>query len=120
MAKRPEATTEFLRALGKTIRTIRQERGMKQEQLGAAVGTAGSRIGEIERATTNPSTARIHAIAHAFGMSPVALLERVARAAQDAPSATVRAQIVRGLRGLPARDLELVAALVARLLRPAP
>lgn len=116
MRKQSRETTEFLRALGATIRTIRKERGLFQSHLGDLAGTAGSRIGEIERGQVNASSARIAAVAGALGMTPVALMKRVEATGRDeGATAAVRAGIIAAVRKLDAADLDLVGALVERL-----
>ena len=40
--------------LGRALRALREERGMKQIELGAAAGATESQVSDIERAANNP------------------------------------------------------------------
>jgi transcriptional regulator with XRE-family HTH domain len=40
--------------LGRAIRALREERGLKQIELGAAAGATESQVSDIERAQNNP------------------------------------------------------------------
>ena len=118
MATRTDETKAFLRALGAIIRAIRKERGLHQEHVGKLAGMSGSRIGEMERGLTNPSTEKVARVAGALGVTVAALLRRVEVAGQgEGATATMRAGILRALRRMDAADLDLVATLVARLMR---
>ena len=118
MARRPlsDAERAFLRELGHTIREVRREQGLLQEQLGARSGVTGNHIGEIERGAVDTSVSRIWAIADALGLSPAALLHRKEMLAQDERTTNeARARVATALRRLHAEDVELLGRLVAAL-----
>lgn len=122
MARRPlsDAERAFLRELGHTIREVRREQGLLQEQLGARSGVTGSRIGEIERGSVDTSVTRIFAIADALGLSPAALLHRKELLAQDERTTEeARARVATALRRLSAEDIELLGQLVSALAKRA-
>lgn len=112
---RDAATQEFLVRLGNAIRELRRAQGLHQDQLGARAGIPGSRIGEIERGVVNTSVARICAIAAALGISPAALLRREEAGEGSRAMDEVRSQVVGAVRKLPARDVDLLAEVLARV-----
>ncbi len=54
---------------GQTIRQLRKERGLTQEQLGELSGLHNSYIGGMERGERNPSLHSIDKISRALGVS---------------------------------------------------
>ena len=64
-----------LEVLGDTIRRLRRERGLTQNQLGALAETHGNYIGLIERGERNPTLLMIHRLARALKVPPTKLLE---------------------------------------------
>ena len=120
MSKRPleEEEREFLRQLGETIREVRREQGLLQEQLGARSGVTGSRVGEIERGIVDTSISRVWAIAEALGMSPAVLLRRKELLKHDARAVDeARVKLVAAIKKLPPQDLDLLTQLVLALTR---
>ena len=114
----PDELKAFLRGLGATVRDVRRERGLLQEQIGARAGVTGARIGEIERGIVNTSIARVAALAAALGLPLAALLRRYEVAHLDDRAVdAIRSRVVEMVRRLPVADLDLVAAIVARLVR---
>lgn len=112
----PEART-FLRTVGDVLRGLRKEAGIGQEQLAARAGMAPGRIGEIERATGDPALSRLWALARSLGLAPSGILRRVELAGADGRTLDeTRARVVEGVRRLSAVDLDLVGAIVRRLL----
>lgn len=45
---------DSLRHLGRALRALREDRGLKQIELAAAAGTTESQVSDIERAQNNP------------------------------------------------------------------
>lgn len=45
---------QALICLGRALRALREEKGMKQIELGAAAGATESQVSDIERAANNP------------------------------------------------------------------
>lgn len=112
----PEARA-FLRLFGDVLRGLRKEAGLGQEQLAVRAGLAPNRIGEIERAAVDPALSRLWTVARALGLAPSAILRRVELASADARTLDeTRARVVEGVRRLSAVDLDLVGAIVRRLL----
>lgn len=111
-----EAGKRFLRSLGNTIREIRKEQGLHQEQLGARAGIAGSRIGEIERGEVDPGVSRIHAIACALDVSMIELFRRQDRVTMGSRAAEEeRARLIKTVQKLGPREVSVVEQ-VARAL----
>lgn len=73
MVRRQENQSGML--FGATIRRLRREQKLSQEQLAAKAGLHRTYIGGIERGERNPSLKNIVAIAAALGVSPAVLLE---------------------------------------------
>lgn len=57
-----------------SLRQIRRQRGLTQEQLGAAVGCTGTFVSQIERGVCDPSVALLRRIAKALHTSVDTLL----------------------------------------------
>ncbi|HEV2727815.1 MAG TPA: helix-turn-helix transcriptional regulator, partial [Solirubrobacterales bacterium] len=57
-------------ALGKTVRELRLEKGMTQEQLALGAGVHRSYIGLIERGQRNPRWGVVRRISRQLGVSP--------------------------------------------------
>jgi transcriptional regulator with XRE-family HTH domain len=70
-------------AFGKTVRKLRQVRGLTQEQLADGSSIHRTYIGGIERGERNPTLLMIHRIAGALGVKPSQLLEPPADAEGD-------------------------------------
>lgn len=69
--KKPSA---IRRRLAARIRELRQERGLSQEALAAAVGLHRTYVGGIKRAERNVSIDNVERIARGFGCSVCELL----------------------------------------------
>jgi transcriptional regulator with XRE-family HTH domain len=65
---------EILLIFGKTIRKIRLELGISQEDLALKSGLDRSYLGGVERGERNPSLVNICKISSALGISPSSLL----------------------------------------------
>jgi DNA-binding XRE family transcriptional regulator len=64
----PEATQ--LRAFGATLRLIRTDAGLTQEQLAHAAGVGRTYIGEVETGVRNPTLSTIWQLSRALRVSP--------------------------------------------------
>lgn len=67
---------DLIISIGETIRRMRKDQGMTQEDLAARVGTDISIIGRYERADISMSVVRLVEIAKALGVEPAELLQR--------------------------------------------
>lgn len=61
-------------SLGQTIRRIRNERGMSQEQLALSAEIDMSYLGRVERGDNNVAVLRLKRIADALGVTMTALM----------------------------------------------
>ena len=68
MEKHPD-----LVALGQTVRRLRREADLTQEELAARAGISANYVGEIERGECNPSVLVMFAVARGLGVEPAAL-----------------------------------------------
>jgi transcriptional regulator with XRE-family HTH domain len=74
-------------ALGRAIREIRQERGVRAEDLAAATGIDGSRLHGLESGRLNPRYELLLALAAGLGVPASAFMLRAERlVAQDRAS----------------------------------
>jgi transcriptional regulator with XRE-family HTH domain len=65
---------DLVKLLGRNVRTIRQARGMSQEQLGFESDMKRSYVSDLERGTRNPSVKALGRLAAALGVDPADLL----------------------------------------------
>jgi transcriptional regulator with XRE-family HTH domain len=63
----------MLRALGKRVRELRNERGFSQERLAELANIHENHVRRIEGGTANPSYLVVGRIARALGVSPAEL-----------------------------------------------
>jgi transcriptional regulator with XRE-family HTH domain len=66
---------DIMEQVGFRIRTIREERGLSQEELGALAGLHRAYIGQIERGEKNIGVKNLEKIAKALGVSAKVLLD---------------------------------------------
>lgn len=71
------STTPLQKKFGKTVRTLREERGISQEDLALIAGLDRSFMGKLERGITQPSLKKIFQIAEALRISPSYLIKKV-------------------------------------------
>ena len=64
----------ILVTLGRSLRAVRVERGMSQEELHMETGVHRNYIGGIERAERNPTVTTVAKLANALGVSVDSLL----------------------------------------------
>lgn len=108
----------FLRDLGEVIREARRELGLKQAQAGARVGVDDARWGEVERGNVDPGVSRVRLMAGALGLTLSALVGRAEASRRDDRAVeAMREGLREAIRGIAADDLDLLAAIVRRLLR---
>ena len=69
--------------LGQTIRKLRQDRGMKQEELGVAVGVSKQSVSNWENENIMPSIDLLIRLADCFGVTTDHLLGRAERTTVD-------------------------------------
>ena len=67
-AMKTQSDKEFLKRLGKRIRKIRKASGLSMEALAYKCGIHPTYVGEIERATVNPSVLSVVKIADALNV----------------------------------------------------
>ena len=75
MPRRPRPGP-FLVALGDTIRELRTEQGLSQEEVSLRCGVHRNYIGGVERAERQPSALTVVKLADALGVKPSELLRR--------------------------------------------
>lgn len=63
-------------AFGEAIRRIRAAQGVSQEQLALLTGLDRSYMGGVERGDSNVTLLKMHAIAHALGLSLSELMHK--------------------------------------------
>lgn len=90
--------------LGQVIRRLRLERGLRQEELGNAVGVSKQSVSNWENENIAPSVELLLRLADYFGVSTDYLLERTDRSTVDATGLTERQmthiqQLIEDLRG---------------------
>lgn len=61
--------------LGKTVRAIRTELGLSQEELAFRASLKRSYLSDLERGTRNPTVRALGRIADALGVAPSRLLQ---------------------------------------------
>jgi transcriptional regulator with XRE-family HTH domain len=64
-------------ALGQTVRRLRREADLTQEELAARAGISANYVGEIERGECNPSVLVMFALARGLNEKPARLLGEV-------------------------------------------
>lgn len=62
-------------ALGQTIRRLRRQADLTQEELAERAGLSANYVGQIERGEKNPGALALFALARGLGVRPAKLLE---------------------------------------------
>lgn len=57
---------DYLKAFGKNLRRIREQKELSQEELSGKMGTAPSQVGRIERGEINPTVSTLRTMADAL------------------------------------------------------
>jgi transcriptional regulator with XRE-family HTH domain len=92
---------QLVAAIGRTVRSVRKERGLTLDQLATSCGLSTGMVSQLERGIGNPSFATLVQLAHGLDV-PVGRLMFV----EDGGSPVVRANERRrlGLHGIPSDD----------------
>jgi transcriptional regulator with XRE-family HTH domain len=61
--------------LGQTIRRLRRQANVTQEELAERAGLSANYVGQIERGEKNPGALALFALARGLGVKPAKLLE---------------------------------------------
>lgn len=110
---------DIKRALGARIRTLRDLKGMTQDELAAATRTSTDTISSVERGINWPSVPTLEALAHALDTTIIALFDDLGRSGDNAPRDLVA--VARDLlRQLGRRDLEVAVAMLQTMVDNAP
>jgi transcriptional regulator with XRE-family HTH domain len=75
MKKREKADDGYLKELGKRIKTIRKEKGIKQVELAYSCDIEKQNMQRIEAGNTNPTVLMLRRIAENLGISLSELLD---------------------------------------------
>ena len=75
MYKRDKVEAEYLKNLGKRIKTLRKEKNIKQVELGYSCDIEKQSMSRIEAGNTNPSVLLLRKIAEILGISLSELLD---------------------------------------------
>lgn len=70
-ARRAALLSEF----GRRLRSLRESKGISQEELADRAGVHRTYVSSVERGRRNISLANIHSLADALGVSPALLLD---------------------------------------------
>jgi transcriptional regulator with XRE-family HTH domain len=65
----------LIKAVGKRIKELRQEKGFSQEELAYEADVPLSQIGRIERGETNPTISTLYVISKALNIKLMTLLD---------------------------------------------
>ena len=93
---------EIQASLGLRIRSLRQKKGVTQQELGELAGLNYKFLGEIERGLQNPTIQTIYKIAKALG-TDLCEVVRIDEEKRDRKS--VEAAIFKIIQGLPDEDI---------------
>jgi transcriptional regulator with XRE-family HTH domain len=66
---------DMRKLVGGNVRTIRQAKGMTQEQLAEQSGFSQQYISDLERGRRNPTVVTLYELAQALGSTPVDLIK---------------------------------------------
>lgn len=75
-----ENPPDSLRYLGRALRALREDRGLKQIELATAAETTESQVSDIERAQNNPGWILVARLLDGMGATPADLAGAYARA----------------------------------------
>ena len=68
---------------GQVLRSVREERGLSQEQLGQAAESGRTYISQLERGEKGPSLKMVFRLARHLGTSPAEIVRRVQGSISD-------------------------------------
>lgn len=107
-----------MRALGDAFRAARREAGLEQGQAAARAGFGGNGWGQVERGRGDPSLGRVAMMARVLRLPLSAIMRRAEIALLDDRGVeSMRARLRESAGKLAPADLDLMLAIVARLLR---
>ncbi len=73
------AAAKLLKTFGRSVRSLRKQRGLSQEELAEACGLSRNYISDIERGVRNPGLLVLAGLARALGVSLGELIEEIER-----------------------------------------
>ena len=94
-------------SLGVSLKRLREQRGLTQEQLAEMIGKTGDGISQMERGVIAPSFETLELLAKALGVS-VRDLFGVDEAETSPKRARLLADLMDSIRDMPMDDLEMV------------
>jgi transcriptional regulator with XRE-family HTH domain len=77
MSPRAETDDPWVRALGRAVRRIREERDLTQSALGLKADIHPTWLSHIETGRVNPTFLNLVRVSNGLGMKPSELIERV-------------------------------------------
>lgn len=109
-------SSEFLTAVGKSIRAAREAAGLTQARLGSRSGIEGKYVSEIERGTRNVPLSTLHAIVRK-GLG-VDLEVRLGDAGRPGPGPLPAAieSVARAIQALPPKQQRTVLGIIEMML----
>ena len=81
--------TDFLKAFGRAVRQLRQERGMTQAELAARLDLGRTSITNLEKGHQSPPLSMLPDIASALGVDPMRLISDTMRGDDTRPGALI-------------------------------
>lgn len=66
---------DMRKLVGRSVRAVRQARGMTQEQLAEMFGFSQQYISDLEGGRRNPTVVSLYELAQALGSTPVELIQ---------------------------------------------
>jgi transcriptional regulator with XRE-family HTH domain len=85
--------TEFLRAFGRAVRRLRQERGMTQAELAVRLNLGRTSITNLEKGQQSPPLSLLPEIASALGIDPRLLVSEALRGDVEADAGALAATV---------------------------
>ena len=108
----------YMSELGHRLRTLREERGLTQQQLARAAGIATDMVSRLENGHySSPGLRTLLRIAEGMGMGVAALLPDLAGTAYTTPEQAHRARLNALLHRVSPDELELCVDLVAAVVQ---
>ena len=85
--------TDFLEAFGRSVRQLRQERGMTQAELAARLSLGRTSVTNLEKGQQSPPLSMLPEIASALGVDPLRLIAIAVRPGGGAEAGTLAATV---------------------------
>lgn len=86
-------STDFLEAFGRTVRHLRQDRGMTQAELATRVGLGRTSITNLEKGQQSPPLSMLPEIASALGVDALRLIAAAVPTSDHAEAGTLAATV---------------------------